>query len=160
MALAILTGRCWPALGARFAGFVPVPEANVILVGARDFDSPEAAALNQSAITRIPAAKMGTFASAVEALSERIENFYVHLDVDALDVSEGCANPYASSGGISAQELYAALELLTRTGRIRVAGITSYDPGCDRSGSIRAIVHHAATILAGGLDRSARAKTG
>jgi arginase len=150
MALAVLTGRCWPALAARFAGFAPVPEANVILVGARDFDSPEATALNESAITRIPAAKMEAFAPAVEALSERVENLYVHLDVDVLDDSEGRANSYASGGGISAQELYAALELLKRSGRIRVAGITSYEPACDRSGSIRAIVHNAATILAGG----------
>jgi arginase len=150
MALAILTGRCWPALAARFVGFAPVPEANVILAGARDFDSPEATALSESAITRIPPSKMDAFARAVETLSERVENFYVHLDVDVLDDSEGRANSYASGGGISAQELYAALELLKQSGRIRVAGITSYDPGCDQTGRIRAIILNAATILAGG----------
>jgi arginase len=148
MSLAILTGRCWPALAARFTGFAPVPEANVVLVGARDLDSREATALSQSAITTIAPTKMDALARAVEALSERVENIYVHLDVDVLDVSEGSANSYASAGGLSAQTLYAALEILERSGRIRVASITSYEPACDRRGSIRTIIHNAATTLA------------
>lgn len=150
MSLAILTGRCWPALAARFAGFEPVPEANVILVGTRDLDSLEANALSQSAITIVAPTKMDVLARAVEALSERVKNIYVHLDVDVLDNSEGYANSYASAGGLSAQALYSALETLKRSGQIRVASITSYEPACDRRGSIRAIIQNAATILAGG----------
>jgi arginase len=150
MSLAILTGRCWPALAARFAGFEPVPETNIILVGARDLDSREANALSQSAITTIAPTKMDALARAVAALSARVENIYVHLDVDVLDNSEGSANSYASAGGISAPALYAALETLERSGRIRVASITSYEPASDRTGSIRAIIHNAATILIGG----------
>jgi arginase len=150
MSLAILTGRCWSALAARFADFEPVPEANVILVGARDLDAPEAAALSQSPITNVPPGRIGLFEDAVAALTAKVENFYVHLDIDVLDESEGSANSYASGGGLSADELYAALKVLQRSGRIRVAGITSYDPACDCDGSICAIVGNAATILAGG----------
>ena len=153
MSLAILTGRCWPALAARFEGFEPVPEANIILVGTRELDSAEAVALHQSAITHVTPAKMEVLAEAIEALSERVENFYVHLDVDVLDKSEGCANSYAAGGGLSADELFAALELLQRSGRIKIAGITSYDPACDRDGSIREIVENAAMILAGSCCR-------
>jgi arginase len=150
MSLALLTGRCWPGLAARFAGFEPVPDANVILVGARDLDSLEADALNQSAITHIAPANLDALEGAVKALAQRVENFYVHLDVDVLDRSEGCANSYASGGGLSAQQLFSALELLARSGRIKIAGITSYDPACDGSGNIRAIIQNAATILASG----------
>jgi arginase len=149
MSLAILTGRCWPLLAAHFAGFEPVPEANIVLVGARDLDSLEANALSQSAITSVAPTKMDAFAGAVEALSARVENIYVHLDVDVLDNSEGSANSYASAGGLSAQALYGALEVLKQSGRIRVAGITSYEPMCDRSGKVRAIIENAAAILVG-----------
>ena len=149
MSLAILTGGCWAGVAARFARFEPIPEANVILVGARDLDSPEATALSRSQITHVTAAKMDMLAEAIEALSERVVHFYVHLDVDVLDTSEGSANSYASGGGLSADELYAALELLQRSGRIRIASITSYDPACDRDGSIRSIATNAAAILAG-----------
>lgn len=148
MALSILTGRCWPGLAARFTGFKPVAARNVVLIGARDFDPAEATALSQSELTRIGPG-LGGLEQAVEALSERLENFYVHLDVDVLDKSEGCANSYASGGGISAAELYDALELLQRSGRIRVASITSYDPASDRDGSIRTIIDKAAAIFAG-----------
>ncbi len=155
MALAILTGRCWPALAARFAGFRPLPESNVVLVGTRNLDSLEAVALNQSAVTTIASSKMDTFARAVEALSARVENIYVHLDVDVLDKSEGSANSYASPNGLSAQALCDALELLDQSCRIRVASITSYDPACDGLGSIRAIAQNAATILTGVRERTA-----
>jgi arginase len=149
MALSILTGRCWPALAARLAGFEPVPERNVVLIGARDLDGPEAAALTNSAIRKIPGTRMELLDEAVAQLSGRVENFYVHLDVDVLDESQGRANSYASGGGLSADELYAALELLQRSGRIRVTGITSYDPACDPEGRVSAIVGNAAKILAG-----------
>lgn len=147
MALAILAGRCWPALAARFVGFEPISERNIILVGTRNPDPLEATALSQSAITTIAPTKMDALGRAAEVLSERVEDFYIHLDVDVLDKSEGCANSYASTGGISAQALIAALELLERSRRIRVAGITSYDPACDHDGSIRAIIEKAAAIL-------------
>jgi arginase len=150
MALSILTGRCWPALAARFASFEPVPEGNVILVGARDLDAPEAEALGRSGIRNIARNRIEQLEEAVAELSGRVKHFYVHLDVDVLDKSEGNANSYASAGGLSADELYAALELLQQSGRIRIAGITSYDPACDRDGRIRAIVTSAAAILAGG----------
>ena len=147
MSLALLTGRCWPGLAARFAGFEPVPDANVILVGARDLDSLEADALKQSGITHIASANLGALESAVETVAKRVENFYVHLDVDVLDRSEGCANSYASGGGLSAHQLLVALETLTRGARIRVAGITSYDPETDKDQRIRALIETAAALL-------------
>jgi arginase len=150
MALAILTGRCWPALAARFAGFAPVPERNIVLVGARDLDSLETAAVNRSGITTIAPSRMDELAGAVETLSARVDNIYVHLDVDVLDKSEGSANSYASTGGLSAEALFNALELVGQSARIRVASVTSYDPACDSRGTIRAIAHNAATIVTGG----------
>jgi arginase len=149
MSLGIVTGRCWPALAARFAGFAPIPQGNVVLIGTRDLERQEATALNRSGITIIAPSKMETFAGAVEELSARVENMYVHLDIDVLDNSEGNANSYACAGGLSAQALSKALELLDQSCRIRVASITSYDPACDRNGSIRAIAQNAATILTG-----------
>lgn len=147
MALATLTGRCWPALAKLFVDFAPLPEANVILVGTRDLDSPETTALDKSAISRIAPGNMATLADRAAALSRRTANLYVHLDVDVLDTSEGSGNSYASAGGISAPDLYAALELLEDTGRIRAAAITSYDPAVDADGRIRAIIEKAAGIL-------------
>lgn len=146
MALSILTGRCWPGLAARFAGFKPIAARNVVLIGARDLDPAEAVALDHSEIFRIGPG-LGGLEQATEALLQRVENVYVHLDVDVLDESEGRANSYASGEGLSAERLYAALELLKRSGRIRVAGITSYDPACDSDGGVGEIIGNAVEIL-------------
>jgi arginase len=153
MALSILTGRCGPRLAARFIGFEPVPDRNVLLVGTRDLDVPEAAALADSEIVRIPGKKMELLDGAIADLSQRVEYFYVHLDVDVLDESEGRANSYATGGGLSADALYAALHLLQRSGRISVASITSYDSACDLAGRISVIAENAAEILAGPFRR-------
>jgi arginase len=149
MALATLTGRCWPALSGMFLEFKPTPEPNVILVGTRDLDSRETTALNESAIMKIAPTNMEQLAGAVATLSQRVEHLYVHLDVDVLDISEGSANSYASAGGLRAHELYAALELLEDSRKIRVASITSYDPAADHDRRIEAIIARAAAILAG-----------
>jgi arginase len=146
MSLSILTGHCWPALAARFAGFEPVPERNVILIGARDLDLREATTLTQSEITRIGPDLAG-LEPALQALLERVAQFYVHLDIDSVDESEGRANSYACGGGLSAQALLAALDLLRRSGRIKAASITSYDPACDEAGTIRTIINEAAALL-------------
>jgi arginase len=146
MALSILTGRCWPGLAARFIGFEPVSERNVLLIGARDLDSPEARALSESEIVRIGPDLAGV-QRTLETLSERVANFYVHLDVDVLDESEGRANSYACGGGLSAEALFTVLDLLQKSGRIKAAGITSYDPACDENGEVRAVIDNAARML-------------
>lgn len=92
---------------------------------------------------------MDRLEQAVAEMSERVAHFYIHLDVDVLDESEGRANSYACGGGFTARDLYAALEFLQRSGRLKVASITAYDPGCNSNGNVRAVIENAARILAG-----------
>ena len=147
MALSILTGRCWRRLAERFDGFEPVEESNVVLVGARALDAAEAAALEQSSITRITPDRLDLLEPAVTALAARVANIYVHLDVDVLDEAEGRANSYACGGGLSTDNLIAALELLNQTRQIGAASMTAYDPECDGDGKVRSVIEQAATIL-------------
>ena len=150
MALSILTGHCWPVLAARFDNFEPIPEQNVILVGARHLDSAEEQLLNNSRITQVAASRLETLEPALQSLATNVDHLYVHLDVDVLDEAEGRANNYACAGGLSAESLFAALKLVRgRAPGIGAASITAYDPACDESGSIRAIIEKAAAILVG-----------
>jgi arginase len=150
MALAILTGHCWPLLAARFDHFEPLREQNVILIGARHIDPAEGEALNSSGITQIAASHLDMLGPAIQKLAKNVDRLYVHLDVDVLDEAEGRVNSYACPGGLSAESLYSALQLVRRSApRIGVAAITSYDPACDDGGRIRAIIEKAAAILAG-----------
>ena len=149
MALAILTGRCWPALAASFENFEPVPEQNIIFVGGHALDSAETKALDRSAITHLKSADSDKLASTIQNLSARVQRLYVHLDVDVLDTAEGRANTYACSGGLSADALYLALKAVSRRASVGVASITAFDPACDANGDIRDIIKSAAAILMG-----------
>lgn len=149
MALSILTGHCWPALAERFDGFAPVPEKNVVLIGARDLDPREADNLSASAIAHLAPARLDLLEKALDELLERVTHLYIHVDVDVLDESEGRANSYACAGGLSAEDLLSALEFIRSRCEISAGGLTAYDPRCDRKKSVRAVINNAARILAG-----------
>ena len=151
MALAIVTGRCWPKLAASVPGFEPVPEEDVLLIGARDMDPAEVKALESCPVTLFSSAQARTeLGSALEALSRRVHRVYVHVDLDILDPSEGRANALAAPGGLELGELEDALALIGKKLRIGAAAFTAYDPTLDDDGRIR----EAAFSL---IDRVARA---
>jgi arginase len=137
MALAIVTGRCWTRLASRVHGFAAVPEDRVILVGGRDLDDEEAVALADSRIVHLPTDATSRLAAAVAALAERVEQLYVHCDLDVLDASEGRANEFAGGAGLTLDELLGAIELAGSRIPIAGAAVTAYDPSFDHTGSIR-----------------------
>jgi arginase len=121
-----------------------VPPERVVLVGARDFEPTEEERLARSSITR---ADTGSLSAALDALAEHTEAVYVHIDLDVLDPSEGRANGWAVGGGLSADELDAALRAITSRFEIAAAAFTAYDPACDEEGRIPRIAARVAPRL-------------
>ena len=65
----------------------------VLLVGARDLDPGEQTALSRSQIVRLSAsASTSEIEPVLQSTLANVKNFYVHLDLDALDPTEGKAN--------------------------------------------------------------------
>jgi arginase len=155
MALAIVTGRCWTRLASSVRRFAPVAEDRVILVGARDLDDEESVALARSGVVHLALDATSRLAAAVDALATRVEQLYVHVDLDVLDASEGQANGFAGGPGLTLAEVLRAIE--TAGSRIPIAGaaVTAYDPSFDRTGSIRragvAVAERIAERVAGSL---------
>ncbi len=98
MPLAMMAGRGDMELAAQ-TKLQPVPEADILLVGARETDPLEAQALEQSGITRL----------ALEDLAAlRFERpVYLHIDNDIVDAKEVPANNYPVAGGPSLAETMA-----------------------------------------------------
>jgi arginase len=149
MSLATVTGRCWMELARSIEGFEPVPEQSVVLLGARDLDPGEEAALARSKVVRLsaPAAKIG-IEPVLQSLAREATQFYLHLDLDALDPSEGRANSYAARGGFLRADMQAVLSTIGKDLRLKALTVAGYDPSYDKDGSVRATAFDAiSTVL-------------
>jgi arginase len=150
MTLATATGRCWVELARRIEGFEPVPEMSVVLIGARDLDPGEGAALARSKVVRLSVeAAPNEVESILQALGPTMKRFYLHLDLDALDPSVGRANGYAAKGGFTNQNLQKVLALVARNLPIEAMTMASYDPSYDSENKVCAIALEAAATSLG-----------
>ena len=153
MGVAVAVGHCWKAMAAGVPGFAPVLEENVLLVGTRDVDPAERERLDASevglvAADRIEREGLRALAVALDALRSRVGRVYVHLDLDVLDAGKvGKANEFASEGGLSAEELEAALGMVRERFAVAACGIASYDPAFDADGRILRTAYESARTL-------------
>ena len=139
MAAAALLGWCY----AERAAAIPVThvaESRLLLVGARALDEPEAAALQQSALTSLTVAEARDetrLTAAVDAFAASLAAIYLHIDLDVLDpISVGRANEFAAADGMTLSDVTALIR--TVGARARIAGMTlsAYDPTADADGAV------------------------
>jgi arginase len=156
MALAITTGSGWRALRESISGFRPVEERNVVLVGVRDLEPYQRERLDASDVNVVGGApRKGEIAAAVDDLSRRVRDVYLHVDLDVLDPAEGRANEYAAPGGLSLETLTEAIALVGEWLEVRAAAVTAYDPELDPSGdAARAAVEVVAAAADAGVRRT------
>ena len=152
MTLATATGRCWMELARRIEGFAPVPDKAVVLLGARNLDPGEAAALARSEIVRLSAESApNDLEPVLQSLAPTMERFYIHLDLDALDPSEGRANGYSVRGGFSNKNLQMLLAAIAGRLPVKALTIAGYDPVYDHDGAVCATAFEAATTVLAGV---------
>jgi arginase len=134
-AVAIVTGRCWTQLALTVPDFTPIIDDRVCLIGTRDVDPLERDMLEGSLVSVVDPARLRTkLGPALDKIRERVEDIYVHLDLDVLDATVARANSYALSGGLTLED--AEYSLSEIRSRFRTAGITlsAYDPAGDSDG--------------------------
>jgi len=148
MTLATATGRCWVELARSIDGFEPVPDNAIAMFGVRDLDPGEAQTLARSGVVRLNAdATSAEIGPVLESLLQINERFYVHLDLDSLDPTEGRANGYVARGGFSNEKLQSLLSVIASKLPVAAMTLASYDPAYDSEGKICAIaLESAATV--------------
>ena len=153
MSLATATGRCWMELANSIEGFEPVPEQSVALLGARDLDPGEETALARSKVVRLSAdaASMG-IEPVLQSLGQQATQFYLHLDLDALDPSEGRANSYAARGGFTRANLETVLTTIARRLPIKALTVAGYDPSFDKDGAVCETAFESISAVLSALD--------
>ena len=143
MGLAMATGRCWRPLLGTIPGFNPVPEANVLHLGARDLDPEEERLLRRSEIELImPGGAESSFRQVVDTalnqLRDKVAKIYLHVDMDVLDAGEALPNQLAVPGGLSVEFVEELIGMLKERFEICAGAITSFDPNYDKDDKVLA----------------------
>jgi arginase len=156
--LALVTGR-GPDIIANLDGLRPlVRDEDVALLGARDADerqelgSPDPRATAMLVLDLGEMRKLDVREAAEQAarhvLTEGVERYWIHLDADVVDDTVNPVVDYRLPGGLSLEELSAALRALVAGGRAIGMDVSIYNPALDRDGeAARAIVRGLLTGL-------------
>jgi len=138
MGLAMATGRCWRSLLKTIPGFNPIPEANVLHIGARDLDPGEQRLLEQSEIqvVRPDESVRNAVKAAFNKLRDRATRVYLHVDLDILDTGEALPNHLAVPGGLSVEIVEEFIGMAKESFEVCAGAITSFDPGYDKDDEV------------------------
>ena len=133
MPLAVATGLCFREVWDTITSAPPVPPSQVLLVGVRNLDASEWENIVRHAILTVFAAEIkdkGTAALSekLERLRSRVEEIYLHFDIDALDPAWAPGVDYCVPGGLALEEAEAAIHLIATRFRVRAASLTAYNP--------------------------------
>lgn len=133
MPLAVIAGRALPELRSDVGLEVPFSEERIALVGVRDLDPLERAALDASSVAVMTTEQVRSPAgqAPLAALLERLAAagpVHLHLDVDLLDPVELPGLVYPAPGGLQLIELQALLEQVAAQVRLAAVSLSALNP--------------------------------
>lgn len=132
MPIAILAGLAGPLWREAALLAATVPTDRIVIAGIRELDRAEDQLLRSTevAVLRQPEALDGaSFAAAIKRLSDRVEEIYVHIDLDVLDPSLVPSSSTPAPDGMSIQQLEQLLNTVFATRKVCVLGIAGLNPG-------------------------------
>jgi arginase len=147
MALAIVTGHCYAAWWAQIGNAAPVPEPHVALLGIRDLSpAAERERVERSGMLLVPwvdGRPERDIDVTLADLAERVEQVYLHIDLDALDpsIAPGIVDDPVPRG-LSRPQIDEVLDAVTGTLGLRAVALTTYAPGRDIDGATHATALH------------------
>jgi arginase len=125
MPLAMIVGRGEQTILDRLE-MQPLPEAQVILIDARDLDPGERDAVETSQVTHL------TKVDKLLDISLPDGPLYVHFDTDVVDPKDAPAMNYPTPGGPPLETIEAVFQRLAGGGRIVAASLSSWNPALDQ----------------------------
>lgn len=154
MGLSVMTGGAWQGMFGTLPGARPVPESQVVLAGARDFDPSEEDRLRRSGIHHLPPTELraaGRLLETLDAIGSPESGAYLHLDLDVIDPSVAPANVYATPGGLGEEELIGLVDAVGAARPIRAVALTCYDAAFDPEGRIPRVANRVLGVVARSL---------
>lgn len=136
MSLAIASGHCYRRYWAQIGGAMPLAEEDIVLLGVRDFSpDEERERLERSAVRVVSwddGDPQGDVAAALDDLAGRVDEVYLHVDLDVLDplIAPGIVD-HPVPGGASEAQLEDAIRAVGARFRIGAATLATFNPERD-----------------------------
>src|SRR5207249_4460528 len=139
MSAAVVTGHCYRKLWAQIGDGAPVREDTVVMIGVRELaPDEERERLERSAIRVVPwqrGSPQGDVEAMLDELALRVDEVYLHVDLDAFDPEVAPAvYDEPVPGGLSLADAEQAIRATSERFRIRAAAVTTYNPELDDDG--------------------------
>ena len=110
-----------------------VPEERIVLAGFRDLDPGERVRLDASRVMQVPSGRF-------EDVNLPAGRVYLHIDMDVLDPAISPGVNFQAPGGLSEDELAAALAEVFGRSEVCAAAITNFNPAHDRESKTAHII--------------------
>lgn len=151
MPLAILAGLAGPLWREAAMLAATVPTDRMLVAGVRELDDAEERLLRSTDVRLLRQAETmdgTTFAEAVDALAAKVDELYVHVDLDVLDPSLVPSSSTPSPRGLSLRQLESLLATTCSTGKVGVIGVAGLNPGAGERGQRSVETTHALLVSA------------
>jgi arginase len=155
MTLAVVAGHTFHEYWGAIGDNTPVEEDSILMLGLREL-SPQAEGerLDRSAIAAIrwhDGHAEGDVDGAIERLAARVDDVYLHIDLDAFDpsVAPGIVDAPVA-GGLALEDAERILHAVFACGRpVRAATIATFNPERDRGRATLGVVLRLLDLVAG-----------
>jgi arginase len=137
MPVAILAGLAGPLWRDAAGLTTPVETEHIVLAGTRELDEKEEALIRSTDVRIVPASELcdgDNFALAIDRLTRRCPQLYLHVDLDVLDPRFVPSASTPSANGLSIEELVTAMANVLETGKVAAVAISSLNPGAGARG--------------------------
>jgi arginase len=137
MPVAILAGLAGPLWRDAAGLTTPVETEHIVLAGTRELDEKEEALIRSTDVRIVPASELcdgDDFALAIDRLTRRCPQLYLHVDLDVLDPRFVPSASTPSANGLSIEELITAMANVLETGKVAAVAISSLNPGAGARG--------------------------
>lgn len=131
MPLSMLLGHPWQTLARSVPGFAAVPGERIVHFGGSQLENAECELLDEAGVRRI--STVAELKTSLADLLDRVEQIYLHLDLDVLNSTEAVWNNWTAPNGISVLTLLEAVGEIGKHGKVCALGVASYDPAADHS---------------------------
>jgi arginase len=134
MPLAIATGQCYPDLLTQIGNMSPIPESHTMQIGARDLDPKERELLENSEVQVVTTEelkediKMRSLHTALTKLQSKVNEVYLHIDIDVIDPQIAPGVNYRTPNGLSLDDIKTAIMMIGEKFKIKAAALTAYNP--------------------------------